>query len=87
MLFGTVGTAEQCFIELTLSNASASESRMAVEVLEAGLHMDLVGSLMLVCGAHSPVLAGIEQSELEAWMGAHKGQPGAKSVHDPKTPC
>ncbi len=80
MLFGTVGTAEQCFIELTLANASsASESRLAFEVLEAGLHLDLVGSLMLVCGAHSPVLAGIEQSELEAWMGAHKGQPGAKS--------
>ncbi len=78
MLFGTVGTAEQCYIELTLTNASAaSESRMAFEVLEAGLHLDLVGSLMLVCGAHSPVLAGVEQSELEAWMGAHKGQPGA----------
>ena len=80
VLFGTVGTAEQCFIELTLTTASsASESRMAVEVLEPGVHMDLVGFLMLVCGTHSPVLVGVEASEFEAWVKAHNSQPGASA--------
>ena len=44
ILFGTVGSTEQSFLELTLSSASSSsDSRLAVELLEPGAHLDIVG--------------------------------------------
>ena len=44
LLFGTVGSTEQSFIELTHTNASSlSESRLAVEVVEPDSHLDIVG--------------------------------------------
>ena len=82
MLFGTVGTTEQCFIEFTLNNASStSESRLAVEVPHVGFHIEIVGNLLLACGnrGHPPVV-GIDKSELEAWLDAHKTQAGTSTT-------
>jgi hypothetical protein len=48
VLFGNVGSTEQSFLELTLNNASSSaESRLAVELMEPGAHLDIVGMLKL----------------------------------------
>ena len=80
VLFGSVGATEQCFIECTLAApSSTSESRLAVEVLEPDFHMEIVGSLMLVCGKQRPAVVGIEKSELDAWLDAHETTPGAST--------
>ena len=77
VLFGTVGMTEQCFIEFTLTNASSTlESRLAVEVMQVGLHMEIVGNLLLICGKHGPPVVGLDGSELDAWLAAHKSQSG-----------
>ena len=79
VLFGTVGSTEQCFIEFTNASATA-ESRLAFEILEVGGHLDMIGTVLLICGRQdlrAPPVVGVESSELSAWLDAHKSQPGA----------